>query len=676
MTILDCSILKPSDEDISDNSTASVSDLFALILAPYGKSPTPDVEAVFVSTGEEVPISEETESIVIDKSLQLEETTEGIDRSSEWNSIQSTEPMEVEEEYDKDEDGNLYDSDGELVFLNFKKICNTDVPDPYSVHFRRICKTYQSSNRGVYITKKNSEGEEYEVQVCATPCIPTKRGIPLDGDETWYELAYVDIYETRHSILVRQEELMTKKGVSGLNRKGIRLTDNQRGELTNYFNAVLSYNEYEMPTIEVAEKNGWKNYGKKFVFGSKAYTKNGTSEVHMQEQKMLNNLRSKGTLDEMVEGTKGVMNIRKTRFKCYAAAAALILKLLGVENILINDGGTSSRGKTTTTKVPFGLFGNPNEDGMMNEDISLYAAERIAVQYSDLPTFYDEISGMDDYSRRRLIYAIGDGIARTRGNVDMSIGGGECFNTVSFFTSENPLIQRDYQEGLKVRVIEILEVLPEEYSDIMKLANQTMKFHYGHLADLYIPNIFKHQDELPQMYSDAMNRISNSGKSFEGRFASKFAAIEVAGKLLEPILRDVGYGLMDVENIVDHYFKTTVLDKPIEEPHIIVLGHMMDWFTKNEGKFVGMKDCKSKAELDKFEKYGWVDNQFIDIIPDELEKAMAPYCNGNFKAILDKWLDIGVLVVGKGDGKRNRYKAHNMRVFRLFRLKINEILDF
>lgn len=560
---------------------------------------------------------------------------------------------------ESDADGNII-VDGTIVENNHKKYCGLYVPDNYKIYHDKDSEKY-----GIY--------NNYDKHICSTPCLVTGKGINLDGGDNYYIITFTDYDEGKKQLIAKHSDMLTIKGVNGLIDKGIRVDNFTAGDSTKYFKESLDYNEGEMQKVNVVERNGWKKNNSIFAFGNKGFTENGILDIH-QKSNTSHKLQSIGSFEEWKDGVEPVLNLRITRFKLYCAAAAFILDLIGVDNIIVYHWCGSSRGKTTTTQAAMSCLGNPNKEGLMNSGTTLVAAERIIFMYNDLPVIFDETTTESDNLLGILIYLIGNGITKSRGRKDGGVDEGFSFNTTGFFTGEKSVLNDDSYQGQWVRVIELNEELPqnEHYGNLMYNATMAMSDNYGFLAEPYIGKIFKHsKNELKAMHGEATKRIleSNNGKDgFDRRVAQSFATIEVAGKMIEEVLGEHGFDAMNVEAIVDHYYTDKIKNHAIEEPYIVMLNHFMDWFSKKSNYFIRAKEPFTPSDT-----YGWESPDYIDVPKDILKmEALGAYDKGDLSSILKEWKTQGIL---KADKKGLTYSSSNGRVFRFVKSKINEVLD-
>jgi uncharacterized protein (DUF927 family) len=113
-------------------------------------------------------------------------------------------------------------------------------------------------------------------------------------------------------------------------------------------------------------------------------------------------------------------------------------------------------------------------------------------------------------------------------------------------TGEYPLISRNSPIGAKVRVIGIQGGIGVSgIGDIVDAARKGVKENSGHLLRPFIKQLLTHFNELKQWYSDCLKLFTEStNNNLAKRQAAYFAAIMVAGKLLEPVYKEVGIVLM------------------------------------------------------------------------------------------------------------------------------------
>jgi uncharacterized protein (DUF927 family) len=568
--------------------------------------------------------------------------------------------QKLTKENDKtDENGNYKAEDGTILHNNHKKFSGLYLPSGYTIY-----PTMENGKIGIY--------DIYGNHICSTPCIVTDKVVNIDGSNDEYKLTFIDVNGNKRHIVVKQDALLTNRGIEGLISRGIRVDSANTKNLSKFYREAMDFNNADMGTSYSVDNNGWKKNNTTFVFGDKAFTKDGIFEVYQSDESINGkNLQSKGNIDTWKDSVQDLLQYDLVRFKIYVAASAFILQLLGADNIILNHWGKSSTGKTFTTILSFSFFGNPNKDGLMNSDTTKYAAEYLAYLYCDLPLYFDELTNLN-IDVGQFLYTLGNGVSKRQGKQTGGLKNVNEFNTATFITAERQLEDEDMLEGQKLRLIETDDKLPDGLGKEISRAKHAIKFNYGFLAEPYIMKIFEKKDELEAMYFTAQDRfknLSDSGKNFDDRLANTFAVIEVAGKLIEEVLKSNGFESADVEQTVDKYFVNKTVDNAVEESDIVMLRHLNDWNMQKINHFVSPANPCVYGDV-----YGWIEKGYMDIPTSVLKNALKQYEKGNLTRIFKEWKDKGIIITNSGK-TGHTYKAHGRNVYRFVESEINKALD-
>jgi hypothetical protein len=96
-----------------------------------------------------------------------------------------------------------------------------------------------------------------------------------------------------------------------------------------------------------------------------------------------------------------------------------------------------------------------------------------------------------------------------------------------------------------------------------------------------------------------------------------------AGRILEKIFKEIGVPTKNPDEIVNKYFQKCIKDKPVELEYIRALRITLDWFHSDYGRFAKVDKLYDENNVvDKTKIYGYVDDEFIDIIGTEFTEKM------------------------------------------------------
>lgn len=505
---------------------------------------------------------------------------------------------------------------------------------------------------GYKIDKKGlsfyNESPKTNPPICRSAVVVSAIGKDIDKDEFWYRITFKDPLGKLREEYVKQEDLTKRSALLNLANKGINVTEKKAADLCEYFAESIHCNAEKLPYIRFVQKNGWKDQNEMFVLGNRYYCKDSVGSVAQINEEEVKGLAKKGSLENWAAGVEEIIAEPITRFKCYCAASSIILRSLGVQSYFVDHTGDTSTGKTISSKVAFSMLGDPNALKLAGNSTAAYL-EHVASIFSDLPLFIDETSTQTSDNMKALVYIIANEVSKGRAKKDGGVRALDRWKTVAFTTGEKPVIDADGFGGQQVRVIEIQKTLPKMPGVIEKVED-SLSTNYGHIAELYIRKVFSHKDELNSKFAHYREHFTNNESSTMNRAGNNFAAIAVAGELLEEVFEEIGIEVQDNLSLTESFFNETVKEKPIIPYPVKVLGSVNDWFEENRAFFIDNKEVEYYRSS---KKYGWItEDGYLDIIPSALKTAMINQ-GMTISSAIDKWIEDGILICNKG---RKDYK--------------------
>ncbi|RXG35030.1 DUF927 domain-containing protein [Methanohalophilus sp. WG1-DM] len=522
---------------------------------------------------------------------------------------------------------------------------------------------------GYIINEKGLHSNSANHSICRTPIVVSAIGMDIDTDEFWYRITFQDPLGNLKEKYVKQEELTKKSSVMKLSNQGIIVTDKKAGDLCEYLADSIHSSSGTLPVIRFVQKNGWKNGNEMFVIGNMYHTYDESGAVEQIDEEIAEGLKKRGTLEDWVNGVEEIINEPITRFKCYCAASAMLLRLLDVQSYIVDHTGDSTTGKTLSTSVAFSMFGNPSELVFTAKSTSTYL-EHKATTFTDLPLFVDETSLQHQEFLKELIYMIANETGKGRGKKDGGVRKLNRWKTVTFTTGEKPIVDADGYGGQQVRVIEIQQTLPK-MKHAVKLAKSTISNNYGHVSDLFIRKLFDYKGELSYKFAQYEELFTNNESATMNRMGDKFAVIAVAGELLEDVFAEIGIESKNHVDLVDAFFTEIVKENPIVPYPVIVLRAVNEWVEENKGYFLE-NECE-----ESYRKYGWItDDGYLDIIPKSVKDAMKQQ-GMEISSAIDTWIEKGIMVCNSGrKDYRSTHRDEESKRVNVYRFDMQKMQEY
>jgi DNA primase catalytic core len=448
-----------------------------------------------------------------------------------------------------------------------------------------------------------------EEEVSPTPITVIDSALNIDSDygEILYTMQVKNEYGDINVFTESKSSMFTKKGILGLISKNFCVIDNSKtlGQVQNYFKNLFYKNTDLIPKSLAAESTGWKADDKYFVFGNKAYTDNEVLDIHMLDSKIEQMYTPHGTIENYISGIKeAVEAFPIARFMIYGGCAAPILRILGLNSVVIFLKGDSTTGKTKLCLLgvsPFTYLTKIADSTKVYQELD-------AAQNDGLPIFYDEASGNEE-RLNSILYMLANGTGKGRGKQHgEGVVHGKTWRTVILYNGENPILTESDNVGKFVRVIEIKNPIKKSprNKEIMDRIEKTCDENHGLLADLFLKEIFRRKDELFRMYEENLKKFEKSNDAGE-RLKKHFAAFAAAGEILEDIFSEIGIEKADAFEIVNELFKEVVIGRPIEEEWKRALKVVWNWTVSNEGsRVINTTSLTQTMGVNPSEVWAWI----------------------------------------------------------------------
>ncbi|WP_135612945.1 DUF927 domain-containing protein [Methanococcoides sp. AM1] len=484
------------------------------------------------------------------------------------------------------------------------------MPDGYSVGSRYI-REIRYDKEGSPILDENSNPVGYEI--CETPCMLTGYSSGIDDNEPWLEVTFYDIFGKEHNEWIKQKEVFTRKGIfENLISKGFVTDEKDAGKVTKYFRKCLQSNSSKGTLRQgiVAVSNGWKEDNDCFVYGHKLYCTTGTKEVILKDSDVEDLLAKKGTIQDWVNGNRGLLVYPKVRFVCYAVMTSLLLELLSVQSFIVDLPGSTSTGKTAMSFVAMSHIGNPQK--LQNKGESTVASvEENAKKFSDLPLYYDETTNSSDSTLQAIVYTIANETEKGRAKKDGGLREKGSWKNVAITNGEKPIINYDGNTGQFARVIELYGGIGQSgIKEAVDESKHTNKNNYGHIAELFIAKIFQYRKELNKWFRKYKAQFPMMDNDINNRLIDYFAAITVAGRLLEEVYNDIGIERVNPSDVTNEIYEEAVLKNPVKDQAIVALEKVHNWMGSHTNHFINEIN-KSNEQLTivamqtRTPVYGW-----------------------------------------------------------------------
>lgn len=315
---------------------------------------------------------------------------------------------------------------------------------------------------------------------------------------------------------------------------------------------VVTYNRF-----------GWDE--DKFIVGSTAFLRNGTTEPVLVTDNVVNSGRAfdaepQGDLDTWVDLVDKAYNrpeAEKYQFVIAAGFASALVPLANFHNyrgIPIVLSGEGSCGKSSICKVASTIYARPNGllvDAAASNGATLQGLVGLASMFNGVPLLFDEVTERDPKDFTPLMYSLSNGQSKVR----MTSGGrfaetAAPFCGIYFGTSNTNVTDMIYSEEKKdvsdaasARCFEIGNLSEAETARVFKgvnmkdLLEHQLFNHHGVAAQVYIPFVSKHRETIVRMLVSARNSLGSDAQSNsrERFYIDTIAFAHVAAKVAKKL---------------------------------------------------------------------------------------------------------------------------------------------
>lgn len=496
---------------------------------------------------------------------------------------------------------------------------------------------------GIYKTEYNyhkyRDPEKQEIQLSSTPCLITAIGENIDNGEILYKLKIKDNKGREKILWKTTSDLMKKADVTKLLKEGMHFKEADANKIIEYFDKSIISNKDNLPSGFAASASGWKNDFSLFVIGNRGITANGEIEVLQHENPTAELYIQNGELENWVKTTNKLIKYPAVRFKLYTSCVPPLLKLLNVKSFVETQQTPSGRLKTTMGWHAASIWGNP-EKLQLNAESTAVGITKTVEYCTDLPIFVDETSITDKI--KDLVYLVANGVGRSKGNTDGGLVMPSTWSTVLLTTGEKPILSESALTGQQVRVLPLRDGVKDKLPALeVKEFQNAIAQNYGHVGILFLQELFNEKDNLSSLFNSFFLDFPEVEDITSDRAKEYYAAVALAGYLLEKVFEKIGVITESSIKICKHYFNENVISNSFMPDHIKALSAAYSWFSANEIYF---QDEDSEHPLNH-ERCGWIRDDCVCFIPEKLSKYLNTEIGPNtYEAVTDEWKALNILI--------------------------------
>ncbi|MBO4779277.1 MAG: DUF927 domain-containing protein, partial [Selenomonadaceae bacterium] len=479
------------------------------------------------------------------------------------------------------------------------------------------------------------EGEKV-TPVCRRPVVIKSKTYHVDEKIYKLGLAY-QLTTGKWKTLTAKEAaiIFNRNKLVDLANDGLPVTSSNATALVDYLDAFNAENENHFPLTYTVPRCGWYHFDGKncFVDPRREFSvtdeeKNISVKVDSQSQ-FANSLQQVGKLEDWKKIYKLAKKSPVARTIVAAAVAPILLKILGERNFLLYIVAPTRAGKTTALYLAASAIGD--EKMIRSFDATKNGLAGAAADVSDFAFLVDEKQVADNRLKEafdNLVYALANGIGRTKLNKDSTLRKTQDWRTIVVMTGETQLLADNVTGGANTRLLNINA--PKEILDAntCKEIRNAIKGNYGLAFMPIIDKIFEVGfEKLREVYQNLVDLFTAKYPELLNEYCRYMAIITLADTLLNSalfgntvkladgrIIKAIDDAVLNAKEIFKLIPTTTEISDTAREK-VFILG----FIAQNQNRFIG-----GNVDVDKMQMiYGKLDTDFIYITVAALKKACA-----------------------------------------------------
>ncbi len=434
--------------------------------------------------------------------------------------------------------------------------------------------SWQCDESGVW--KRGIAGEVY---ACPHPIMPVERLVNVDTGTEKLRLAFSKGYGKWRSIIADKSVIASRQRVVQLADQGIGVTSENAGNFVQYISDIESLNYDNIPEkksiarLGYIQDEGFSPYVPGLVFDGASSFRQIFSAV--------------GSHGDRKKWYDLALKIRSTnitaRMMLAAAFASVLVHPCGSLPFFVHLwGGESGTGKTVALMLAASVWANPDRGQYIQTfNSTAVGHEKLAAFLNNLPLCLDELQlSKDTRGRTRFdVYALAEGIGRTRGNKQGGVDHTPTWSLCILTTGETPITTATSGAGAINRVLNVECKPGEKIFEDGHFVSSIIKTNYGFAGREFVERLYSDDDNIDRcanLYSDFFKALSDTGATEKQAMAA--SVVLTADKLATEWLFRDGKELT-VQDIAPYLANSS--DVSAGERGY---AYMCDWVAKNANK--------------------------------------------------------------------------------------------
>ena len=327
------------------------------------------------------------------------------------------------------------------------------------------------------------------VPVTSTPLLITKKIEDLDDGTEKLEISFFRNHRWKR-ITIPRGDAMDKARLVKYASSGLPVSTGNNQSLVQFLSAFEEANADAIAFHRSIDRLGWVNGMKEFFpfhMKDEVVFDSDTSEA----SRLVKSIRKEGSEETWTDMAVKLRTMPFARALLSASFASVLLEPLQQRIIYLHLWKDSRSGKTAALKAAVSVWGDPN-GLMVSYNSTAVGFERSAAAMNHLPLALDELQSSSIKAEyfSRILYMIGNGIGRVRG--DRNGGTQELLHwrNVILSSGEEPIIVGNSLDGISTRIMELAAgpITDEAFASEVHRISES---NYGFSGEKFVNWLFK-----------------------------------------------------------------------------------------------------------------------------------------------------------------------------------------
>lgn len=462
------------------------------------------------------------------------------------------------------------------------------------------------------------------ISICRRPILIKSKTFSVDDKIFKLNLSYMSANGEWKDLPTQEAAIVFNRNkLVDLANHGLPVTSSNATLLVDYLDAFNADNENIFPITYTVPRCGWYHFGDTELFvdprlNSVTTEKNISVAVDSNSTFALA-LRLKGSFDSWKKAYKIAKKSPIARLIVAAAIAPPLLKILGERNFLVYICAPTRAGKTTALYLAASAVGS--EKMIRSFDATKNGLAGAAADVNDYAFLVDEKQVADNRLKDafdNLVYALANGIGRTKLNKDSTLRKVLEWRTIAVMTGETQLLPDNVTGGANTRLLTLTvssEILSA--SDCKQIRN-IIKDNYGHVFPLVVNKILAvGKEKLRATYDKLVDTFEAQNPHVLPEYCRYMSVLTLADALLNSVL-GTDNALDEAIAAFKSIFALVPTNSDISDTareRDFVLG----FIAQNQNRFIG-----GNVDVNKMQAvYGQFTDEYVYITVAALKKACA-----------------------------------------------------